>query len=190
MVEPLFLTTDKGRKIRILTPFDYDIFVANIDKDYLATLFNVCFWTGMRYVEVRRLYQHPEWVLKERKTIHLPREAQRKAKRTTPERIIPIPPQISGELSYFFKNKKPPSRKVWDDDLHRWAKKSDFDTLGITSKMTRASIESWMYAAGMLPNDICLRQGHDNLTSLRHYQVLAFTEAEKYEIKKRLAGWA
>jgi hypothetical protein len=187
--EPIFLTTEKGFKIRILTPYDYDTYVVHIDKDYLRTVFNIAFWSGMRYVEVQRLHRHPEWWLRERRTIYLPREAQKKVKRVAPERYIPVPPQIQNELPYFFKNRKPPSLKVWNDNLKRWARKAGFDTLGITAKMTRASIESWMYAAGMLPSVICQRQGHDKLTSLNHYMAIPFTEAEKAEIKKRLAGW-
>ena len=189
MTESIFLTTDKGHKIRILTPLDYDKYVVNIDKDYLRTIFNICFWSGMRYVEVQRLYKHPEWVLKERRTIYLPREAQQKVKRISPERYIPIPPQITGELAYFFKNTKTPTLKVWNDNLKRWAKKAGFDLIGISPKMTRASIESWMYQADIEPGRICQRQGHDRITSLNHYMATPFTEAEKIEIKKRLAGW-
>ncbi len=189
MTEPIFLTTDMGFKIRILTPYDYDTFVAKIDKDYLRTIFNVAFWSGMRYIEVQRLYEHPKWILKERKTIYLPREAQQKVKRLAPERYIPIPPQINGELAYFFTNIKPPVLKVWNDNLKRWAKKAGFDIIGISPKLTRASIESWMYQAGIFPSVICQRQGHDKLTSLNHYMAIPFTEAERIEIKKRLAGW-
>lgn len=191
MTEPLVLTTDKGDKIRILTPFEYDTFVANIDKDYLRTLFNLCFWTGMRYIEVQRLYEHQDWILQMRRAIHLPRDAQLKAKRVAPERNVPIPAQLQGELAYFFKNQKPPVLKVWGENLKRWAKKAGIEPIGITPKMTRATLESWMYAAGISPNDICLRQGHDKLTSLNHYQTLSalFLESERTEIKKRLAGW-
>lgn len=189
MPEPIFLTTKENHKIRILTPYDYDTYVARIDKDYLRTIFNVCFWSGMRYVEVQRLYEHPGWILKERKVIALPRDAQLKVKRVAPDRYITIPPQINGELSYFFKNTKPPVLKVWNDNLKRWAKKAGFDLAGISPKMTRASIESWMYQAGIEVSTICQRQGHDRITSLNHYMAIPFTEAEKIEIKKRLAGW-
>jgi len=64
------------------------------------------------------------------------------------------------------------------------------DIKGISAKTTRASIESWMVTAGMPLNVICLRQGHDHITSMNHYQGLPFTEAEKIEIKRRLAGWS
>jgi hypothetical protein len=190
MPEPIFITSDKGHKVRVLSPFDYDKIVSNIDKDYLRTIFNVCFWSGMRYVEVQRFYDHPEWWLRERNTIHLPREAQKKVKRVAPERYIhPIPPQLVSELPYFFKNKRPPAAKVWNENLKRWMDKTDVGREGIVPKTTRKSIESWMYVAGLPMNFICLRQGHDSFTSMNHYQALPFTEAEKSEIKRRLAGW-
>lgn len=99
MPEPIFITSEKGYRVRVLSPFDYDKIVSNIDKDYLRTIFNVCFWSGMRYVKVQRFYDHPEWWLRERNTIYLPREAQKKVKRVAPERYIhPIPPQLVSEL--------------------------------------------------------------------------------------------
>jgi len=95
-MEPIFV---KG--VRILGPFDYDRLVANIEKDYLRDIFEVCFWSGMRYVEVQRLYSHPEWIMKERRTVHLPAEAQRKAKRAQIERyILPIPHLIINFIFY------------------------------------------------------------------------------------------
>jgi integrase len=191
--EPLFLTTDTGQKIRILTPHEHDAILRVIQMDHSRTLFNIAFFTGMRYIEIERLHEHPEWVFKDRKIIHLDREAQRKVRRSTPERNVPIAPQIQGELPYFFRNKKPPSIQVWNRNLKRWAKNAGIseDGEGIVPKMCRASIETWMYLAGIPAEQICLRQGHDKLTSLNHYQAFtgAFTIAEKEEIKTRLAGW-
>lgn len=176
--------------IRILSPYDYDQIVAQIDKPYLRTIFNVAMWSGMRYVEIQRLHNHEEWWMKERKSIHLPAEAQKKVKRSQVERYItPLPPQLETELPYFLDNKKPPCLKVWNENLARFAKKAEFPTKGISAKTTRASLESWMVTANIRQDVICLRQGHDNLTSMNHYQGLPFTEAEKQEIKRRLAGW-
>ncbi|MBI9010418.1 MAG: site-specific integrase [Tenericutes bacterium] len=182
-MEPIFV---KG--VRVLGPFDYDRIVANIEKDYLQDIFEVCFWSGMRYVEVQRLYDHPEWIMKERRTVHLPAEAQRKAKRTQLERYIyPIPPQLESVLRYFFKGKNPPSQQSWNNNLKRWCEKSGISSRGVSSKSTRKSIESWMISAGIPLNEVCLRQGHDSLTSMRHYQGLPFTPVEKEEIKRRLS---
>ncbi len=190
MAEPFYLSTPTGKKIRILGPFDYDQLVQKISRANLRTLFNVCFWSGMRYVEVQRLHLHPEWWLKERQALHLPREASLKKKRTIPERYVPVPPQLASELPYFFQNPAPMSLQGWRDNLLRWAWRCDWDEAGITPKMTRATIESWMYAAGLEPGWICLRQGHDSITSMNHYRGIPFTDAEKSEIRKRLAGWS
>jgi integrase len=192
MPEPIFITTEKGMKIRILSPSDKDALTKAIKQDYLKTLFEVCFWTGMRFVEVQRLHEKPDLVMKERQQILLTRDEQRKVKRISPERYIPIPPQLQVVLPYFFKNKKPPTAKVWGENLQRWAAVAgitDDDCTGIVPKMTRHSIESWMFSAGIPSNWICLRQGHDSMTSLNHYQAIPFTEAEKIEIKRRLSGW-
>lgn len=191
MPEPIFITTMKGHKIRILSPFDYDNMVKVIDKPYLATIFNIARWTGMRYEEIRRLYEHPEWVLIERRHIHLNPQAQRKVKRKERERHVPIPVQIENELKYFFKNQKPPTLQTWDVNLKRWGQKAGLGTVGISAKMTRATLETWMLTAGLTETEICLRQGHTLITSLNHYQSLPslFTPVERFEIIKRLAGW-
>lgn len=191
MTEPLFLTTKEGLKIRILNPFDYDSMVQAIVKPYLQTIFNIAMFTGMRWEEIVRLWSHPELVMLERRVIELNKDAQKKVKRKNPIRLVPIVPQIENELKYFFKNRRPPTVQTWDADLKRWAAKADLGQVGISAKMTRASIEMWMIVAELPENQICLRQGHDSVTSLNHYQTLkaAFTEPEIHEIKKRLAGW-
>ncbi|NPE27820.1 hypothetical protein HNV12_07570 [Methanococcoides sp. SA1] len=51
IMEPIFV---KGMKV--LGPFNYDRLTANIEKDYLRDIFEVCFCSGVRYVEVQRLY--------------------------------------------------------------------------------------------------------------------------------------
>jgi hypothetical protein len=38
-------------------------------------------------------------------------------------------------------------------------------------------------------NQVQQTQGHDSLTSMRHYQELAFTENELQGIKKQLTAW-
>ena len=184
-LEPIFVNG-----IRILSPHDYDIFVANIDKVFHRTLFDVALWSGMRYIEIQRLWDHPEWYQSARKNIHLPVGAVKKSKRKQLERnIMPIPPQIESIMPYFFAGKRPPTNKVFNENLKRWAVKAGFDPVGFSAKTTRKTIESWMVAAGVRINVVCLRQGHDELTSMRHYQGLSFTNDEKAEIKRRLAGW-
>ena len=194
--------------IRILSPFDYDKLYEVIPKKHHQTILDVCLWTGMRYVEVQRLHEHPEWIMKNRNCIHLPEEAQRKALRRQMQRYIyPIPPQLTSILPYFFDNPSPPTIEGWNQNLKRWAVKagivevdqfhkygnSKLKTItgmkGISAKTTRKTIESWMFAIRVPENEICLRQGHDRATSLKHYQGLPFTPYEKLEIRTRLSSW-
>jgi hypothetical protein len=46
-----------------------------------------------------------------------------------------------------------------------------------------------MLKAGINEYEIYSRQGHDPVTSLRHYQSLSFTDYEMRDIKKRLLEW-
>jgi len=194
--------------VRILSPFDYDKLYEVVPKIHHKTILDVCLWTGMRYVEVQRLYEHPEWIMKNRNCIFLPEEAQLKAKRRQLQRYIyPIPPQLTSILPYFFGNPAPPAQDNWNENLKRWALKAGIvereqfhencntnlrvisGFKGISSKMTRKTIESWMFAIRIPENEICLRQGHDRATSLKHYQGLPFTPYEKGEIFTRLNSW-
>jgi len=60
---------------------------------------------------------------------------------------------------------------------------------GFNARITRKSVESWMLTADIPEYEVYQRQGHDPITSMRHYQGLAFTKEEKVEIKRMLAGW-
>lgn len=194
--------------VRILSPFDYDDLYRVIPKRHHQTILDVCLWTGMRYVEVQRLYEHPDWIMNNRNCIHLPEEAQLKVKRRQMQRYIyPIPPQLVSILPYFYDNPAPPEQGNWNENLKRWALKAGIvereqfhennntrlkvitGLKGISSKMTRKTIESWMTAIRVPQNEICLRQGHDRTTSLKHYQGLPFTPYEKSEILARLSSW-
>lgn len=187
--EPLFVTTRKGHRTRILTPTEYDSLTHSMTKLRLKTIFEILMWSGMRYVELQRLHANPEWVLKGRNVIHLPYVAQKKVKRSQVERYIHIVPQISNLLPYFFDNKKPSTYANWHKYLQRTCVLANLNPSGVNVKTTRKTIESWMIVAGIPVNQICLWQGHDHLTSMNYYQGLAFTDSEKNEIQKRLSGW-
>jgi integrase len=183
-MEPIYV---KG--IRILRPADYDLFLDQILKDHHKTIFEILFWSGMRYIELQGFYSHPEWYMKESRAIQLlgSEGAQRKVKRTLEDRYItPIPPQLETLLRFFHKGPEPPSLQAWDEDMSRWAAASGFDPKGFSAKTTRKSIESWMIAAGISEMQVCLRQGHDKITSMRYYLGLPFSPEEKEIIKKRL----
>lgn len=178
------------KKVRILTPDDYDKILAEIDKPYQRRRFLVLFWSGMRYAEFERFHNNPEWYIQSRNTIHLPEYAQRKVKRKQRDRYIhPLPELLQEIIVQFHKDPKPPTIQGWNQALKRWSKNAGLNPYGMSAKTTRKSIESWMIAAGVPENIVYLRQGHDRITSLQHYQGLPFTPTERAEIKRRLAGW-
>lgn len=73
--------------------------------------------------------------------------------------------------------------------LRKWAEEAGIAPYGLSAKTTRKTVESWMIKSGIIESTVCLRQGHDSLTSMRHYQGLAFSEEEQRDIKKQLIEW-
>lgn len=176
--------------VRILTPNEYISLKEVIPKDEYKTKLDILMITGMRYAEYLRLYDHPEWYNEKRNIIHLPEEAQKKHKRRQLERTIhPLPSMFNYLLKDFWQARKPPLESTWNKDLQRWAISSGINPYGLSAKSTRKTIESWMISAGVPESTVCLRQGHDSLTSMRHYQGLAFSEDELRDIKKQLIAW-
>lgn len=178
------------KDIRILTLREYEMLRSAIPKDQHRVLFDVLLITGMRYIEVCRFYQHPEWYITKRNIIHLPEEAQKKQERKQLERNIqPLTSMFSYILKDFFEGKRPPNETTWNKDLQRWAKRAGLEPYGISAKTTRKTIESWCVTGGINESTVCLRQGHDSLTSMRHYQGLAFSDDEIRDIQKQLTAW-
>ncbi|MGB9938705.1 tyrosine-type recombinase/integrase [Methanosarcina sp.] len=177
-------------EIRVLTPGEYQRIKNVIPQKRHRALFDTLIITGMRYVEVQRLWDHREWYLRKENMIHLSAEAQKKHKRSQQERTIhPLPGMFELLLDDFFEARKPPAESNWNRDLRKWAEDAGINPYGISAKSTRKTIESWMIKAGIMESTVCLRQGHDSLTSMRHYQGLAFTEDEIRDIKKQLTAW-
>lgn len=178
------------RDIRIITPEEYEKLKAAIPLEAHRIMLDILLITGMRYIELIRLHDHAEWYNEKRNIIHLPEEAQRKHKRRQPERTIhPLPSMFGYILKNFWNERHPPSETGWNENMQRWAKTAGIQPYGMSVKTTRKTIESWLIAAGIPESAVCLRQGHDNLTSMRHYQGLAFSDDEVRDIKTNLTAW-
>lgn len=180
------LVTSDGTKV--LTIEEYDTFIKSIPEKK-RVIFEVNVITGMRYIELQRLHDHPEWYYKDRNQIILPKEAQQKVKQKAPKRTIyPLPSTFSYIFKDFVEGSRPPEQSSWNRDLARWSRKSNIEPY-VKPKTPRKTIESWMLKAGINEYEIYSRQGHDPVTSLRHYQSLSFTDYEMRDIKKRLTEW-
>ncbi len=173
------------KDVRILTPKEYEALKATIPKDQHKTTLDILLITGMRYAELLRLYDNPAWYNEKRNIIHLPEEAQKKHKRRQLERTIhPLPSMFNYLLKDFWQARKPPLESTWNKNLQRWAMSAGINPYGLSVKSSRKTLESWLIASGVVESTVCLRQGHDSLTSMRHYQGLAFSDDELRDIKK------
>lgn len=177
-------------EIRILNPSEYDALRVAIPQDRHKTMLDILLITGMRYIEVQRLWDHPEWYIHKENIIHLPEEAQKKHERRQLERTItPLPSMFGYIMKDFREARRPPDESNWNRGLMRWATKAGIHPYGLSAKTTRKTIESWLVSAGVEVTTVCLRAGHDSLTSMRHYQGLSFNDTEKNDIRKQLTAW-
>lgn len=175
-------------KVRILRPREYETLREGAEKLENQTKLDVLLLTGLRYVEAQRLQQNPAWF--DGRFIHLPEAAVKKAKRKQRERWVRLTPRATALIPFFFKVKPLPTWKGWTLSLRRWAERAGLNPTGLSPKTTRKTWESWLVASFPdHPYEIFLNQGHTDLTSLRHYLNLPFTEVDKLEMKKWVMGW-
>jgi len=106
-----------------------------------------------------------------------------------PKRTIDkLPSTFPYIFKQFIVGHRPPERSSWNRDLTRWSLKAGLSPK-VGPKSSRKTIESWMLKVGIPEIEIYSRQGHDPVTSLKHYQSLSFTDYEMRDIEKRLTEW-
>lgn len=92
-------------------------------------------------------------------------------------------------LNDLWGNQRPPQQTTFDKNIKRWAITAGINPYGLSVKTNRKTLESWSIATGIPESTVCLRQGHDSVTSMHHYQRLAFSEQELVDIKNILTEW-
>jgi hypothetical protein len=164
---------------RILRPFELKSILCSIPKDEMRDKFEALFYTGARYSEIIEIYQNPKCFLD---NSILVQSSKKKAIHT--ERYIRLNDPGKRAVSYMLRCRKPyPTRAGWIEDLKRWATIAGIDPKGINCKTTRKTWES--YLVSTYPKSleyIFLSQGHSQLTSLKFYLMIPFTDEEKKEI--------
>ena len=75
------LVTPDGTKV--LTVEENDRFIQTVPNKF-RPIFEINVITGLRYIELQRLYQNPGWYFQDRNQIILPKEAQKKVKQKAP----------------------------------------------------------------------------------------------------------
>ena len=107
MAEKIPILKGKKIKTRILRPSEYEAMRAGADKTENRTLLDGCLLLGARYEECRQIQQNPRWF--DSIFIHLPSEAQHKAKRKQTERWIRLSSMGKTIMPYFVEKKPLPT---------------------------------------------------------------------------------
>ena len=203
----------KGKKpimrmgVRILRPNECKQLIDAIPKQDYKTLFRALLFSGMRYIELKRFQKHPSWF--DGEFIHMPKDSVHKHKRTQLERSVRLNPIGRMAIEHFLQCKTIlPSYQSWVSDLACWSfhaelvgaesfinkkkkpQPTEFYCEGMGSKTTRKSYESWLVF--YYPNrvtEIVLSQGHNQITSIKHYLNMPFNEHDKIDMKEFVDGW-
>lgn len=69
---------------KVLTVEEYDRFI-NAIPEPMQAIFEINTITGLRYIELQRLYENPQWYYKDRNQIILLKDAQKKEKQKLPK---------------------------------------------------------------------------------------------------------
>lgn len=174
---------------RILRPWECQALISAIPKNEYQTMFKALLYSGMRYIEVQRFQDHPEWF--DGVFIHLPILAVKKKKRKQRERTVHLSAAGKEVMHAFTNIESPlPGYTSWIEDLKRWAELANISPTELGPKTTRKTYESWLVT--YFPNwtlQIAMSQGHTTDTAMRHYLNLGFIEADKLEMKDFVEGW-
>jgi len=172
--------------IRILRPVEFRVLINGIPKLENKDKVEVLLYTGARYIEAKWLYEHPEAFKQD--FIIMPSQ---KPKVVHKERIIRLNNQGKRAVVNFLRCKTNlPTHVAFDENLIRWCKNAEMNSIGVSVKAFRKAWESWL--AVMYPNNwlqIFLSQGHTAKTSMEYYLSLPYTTEDKKDISYYTEGW-
>lgn len=171
---------------RILRPVEANQLISAIKKQEHKVCFKTLLYTGMRYEECKSLYNHPEWF--DGKFIHL---LSTKKKATQDARWIRLNPLGQMVVEFYLSlDRGLPSRVTWYENLQRWSMHAGIGNEGISNKITRKTWESWlMFYYPNRVTEITLSQGHTDITQIKHYINLPFTDEDKSLMEPFVQGW-
>jgi len=186
MARPIVISSEKFQ-VRILRPREWEVLRDLMDLD-IRRIATTLLLTGMRYAELVRFRQNPEWLDSE--FIYLPRGSMLKVKARQRERAIKLSDMgrmLVGE--FFYTDPKLPSLPAFDLRLSRLSKR-ELGGPSVTNKTFRKTWESWLVF--YYPNrslQIALSQGHTSATQYEHYLNIPFTDEDRKEMRKWVEGW-
>jgi hypothetical protein len=114
-----------------------------------------------------------------------------KKKARQKERWVRLNPQGREVISNYVNSPYSlPTKVTWNENIKRWANNCLLSPVGLSSKTTRKTIESWLvfyYPQNTLL--IMQSQGHTSNVSFDHYLNMPFDEKDRMEMKEFVDGW-
>ena len=174
-------------EVRILRPSEWEILRDALDIN-MKRICTSLLATGMRYAELQRFRENPEWL--DGRFVHLPRGSVMKVKAKQKERAIRLSDIGKTLISDLFQAPHPlPELPAFDMKLRRLSKRI-LEGVPVNNKTFRKTWESWLvfyYPDKSL--QIALSQGHTTVTQYEHYVNIPFEECDRKEMRKWVEGW-
>jgi integrase len=191
MIVPLSVTSKTGKRVAVLTPKEKNLIWEHLNPAYKIRG-DLLVYTSMRIAEAMHFAKHPEYFRKDNCAIFLPIvPGLGKARCTIKQRTITLSNNGVRAVEEFFNHKVGfAAYQNMESAFILAAKKADFDTSFITTKMLRKTGVSWHMAA--FPNQqsqISRMAGHDVKTMNDHYLVDGFRKEDKKDMADELKGW-
>ena len=151
---------------------------------------DVLLHTGMRIVEAKEL--KPEWYRPARRVVVIPKSSIRKKKCLYTERTVMLSLPGCDAVDRYLKSGLawPTNKSGFRAALIRYAIKAGISTTGITTKMFRKTVASWLMAC--YPERalyVAASMGHDIPTLQKHYLGLGWERAENEKMREYLKEW-
>ena len=175
-------------KVRILRPNEFELLLTGIKKNYQKAIINTMLFTGMRYTELKRLQEYPEWF--DGNIINIPL-FDYGFSRTQLKRTVRLNAHgIKWTTDFIDLVRKAPSYQTVSENLQRWTKRVKLNPYGITAKTFRKTWTCWLtffYPNSLL--EIMKSQGINQISEIENYKNLPFTRDEQIVMKKYIDGW-
>lgn len=159
-----------------------------------AAIADVLLHTGFRIVEFWAFVDHPEWYHAAARCIDLPPEGSAKKGRVQyKERSIQLTLRGCEAVEHLQKMQIPPRTRWAMGGAFKRAAKKSIGVKGVTPKMFRKTLISWLVAIhkglGIDTLDIGASAGHSMETLRIHYLGIGFSADDNKNMYPYLEGW-
>lgn len=191
MIVPLFVSSEKGRKVAVLTPREKRLLFEHLNSDYRIRA-NFLHETAVRIAEGYYLAEHPECYRKENAAIFLPNVEEIGKKRCTiKNRAILLSPAGVKAVDAFYEAKIGlPRYQSMEEVFKRAARDAGIDDSYIVPKMWRKIMISWLMTCyEHLQSKIQHSAGHNYATMQGHYVTYGFRKEDIKEMREETFHW-